>query len=140
MYYPATFTHDTNNTFLVEFRDIPEAVGVGETQAEAYQSAIDGLETALFGIYIQQRLAIPKPSALQDGEQAVYLPVTTQTKLALYSEMLAQGVSKAELARRLQVNQKQIDRLWDLRHKTKMDFLEKASAQLGKRLDIVMAA
>ena len=140
MYYPDTFTPDTNGTFLVTFRDIPEAVGVGETREEAYQSALDGLETALFGIYIQNRRAIPTPSLLQEGEQAVYLSITTQAKIALYGEMLAHDVSKAELARRLQVNQKQIDRLWDLHHNTKMDFIERAAARLGKRLDITLAA
>ena len=76
---------------------------------------------------------------MQAGEQAVYLPVTTQAKLALYSEMHTQGISKAELARRLNVNQKQIDRLWDLKHNTKMDFIEQAAAQLGKRFEIAIA-
>lgn len=74
MYYPATFTPDTNNTFLVEFRDVPEAAGVGETFDEARQSALDGLETALFAIYMQQRRPIPAPSALREGEHAIYLP------------------------------------------------------------------
>lgn len=136
MYYPATFTPDTNNTFLVEFRDVPEAVGVGETVEAAYQSALDGLETALFGIYMQERRAIPQPSALQDGEQAVYLPVMVQAKLGLYSEMQRQGISKAELARRLGVNQKQIDRLWDLSHATKLDFLEQAAAKMGRQMQV----
>lgn len=139
MYYPATFTLDTNNTFLVEFRDVPEAVGVGETFEEAYQSALDGLEVALFSIYMKERRAIPLPSNLVKGEHAVYVPVAVQVKLALYSEMLAQGVSKAELSRRLQVNQKQIDRLWDLGHSSKIEFLEQAATKLGKRLEIAFS-
>lgn len=139
MYYPATFTPDTNNTFLVEFRDVPEAVGVGETFDEAYQSALDGLETALFAIYMRERRAIPVPSGLRDGEHAVYVPVLVQAKLGLYSEMLAQGVSKAELARRLGGNQKQIDRLWDLSHATKMEFVEQAAAKLGKQIHVAFA-
>ncbi|UYZ74522.1 type II toxin-antitoxin system HicB family antitoxin [Moraxella bovis] len=137
MYYPATFTPDTNDTFLVAFRDIPEAVGVGETFEIAYQSALDGLETA-FSIYMDERKPIPAPSELSDGEHAIYLPVAVQTKLALYHEMLAQGVTKAELARRLSVNQKQIDRLWDVSHSTKLEFLEKAFSVLGKRLSLAI--
>lgn len=137
MYYPATLTPDTNGTFLVEFRDIPEAVGVGETHEEACQSALDGLETA-FGIYMDDRRPIPAPSELQDGEHAIYLPVAVQTKLALYSEMLKQGITKAELARRLKVNQKQIDRLWDLTHSSKLEMLEKAFGVLGKRLSLAI--
>lgn len=137
MYYPATFTPDTNGTLLVEFKDIPEAVGVGETLEIAYNSALDGLETA-FSIYMDKRLPIPAPSELQDGEHAIYLPVAVQTKLALYSEMLNQGVTKAELARRLSVNQKQIDRLWDLTHSSKLEMLEKAFETLGKRLHLAV--
>lgn len=137
MYYPATFTPDTNDTFLVEFRDIPEAVGVGETFDEAYGSALDGLETA-FSIYMDERRPIPAPSALADGEHAIYLPVAVQTKLALYHEMLAQGITKAELARRLSVNQKQIDRLWDLTHSSKLEMLEKAFSAIGKRLQLAI--
>lgn len=138
MYYPATFTKDTNNTFLVEFRDIPEAVGVGETLEIAYQSALDGLETA-FGIYMDERRPIPAPSSVQDGEHAIYLPVSVQAKLALYHEMLSQGVTKAELARRLKVNQKQVDRLWDLTHSSKLEAIEKAFEKLGKRLSIAFS-
>lgn len=137
MYYPATLTPDTNDTFLVEFRDIPEAVGVGETFDEAYASAIDGLETA-FSIYMDERRPIPAPSTLADGEHAIYLPVSVQTKLALYHEMLAQGITKAELARRLSVNQKQIDRLWDLTHSSKLEMLEKAFFAIGKRLHLAI--
>lgn len=138
MYYPATFTPDTNNTFLVEFRDIPEAVGVGETVDEAYQSALDGLETA-FSIYMDERKPIPAPSEMQDGEDAIYLPMSVQTKLALYHEMLTQGITKAELARRLSVNQKQVDRLWDLTHSSKLEMLEKAFFAIGKRLNMTLA-
>lgn len=137
MYYPATFTPDTNGAFLVEFRDVPEAVGVGETFEIACQSALDGLETA-FGIYMDERKSIPAPSELQDGEHAIYLPVAAQTKLALYHEMLNQGITKAELARRLSVNQKQIDRLWDLSHSSKLEFLEKAFGAIGKRLALAI--
>ena len=54
--------------------------------------------------------------------------------------MLSQGVKKAEMARRLNVHMPQIDRLLDLRHSTKLEFVEQAAVQLGKRLDIVMAA
>ena len=139
MYYPATFTPDTNNTFLVEFRDIPEAVGVGETFDEAYLSALDGLEVALFSIYMKERREIPAPSKLVKGEYAIYLPVSVQVKLKLYNEMLAQGISKAELSRRLKVNQKQIDRLWDLGHSSKIELLEQAANKLGKRLEIAFA-
>jgi toxin-antitoxin system, antitoxin component, hicB family len=50
--------------------------------------------------------------------------------------MVSQGVRKAEMARRLDVHMPQIDRLLDLRHNTRIDFLEKAASKLGKSLNI----
>ena len=136
MYYPATFTDD-DDTLLVRFRDIPEAITCGDDVNDAMMMAVDCLESA-FVFYMDKRLPIPAPSPLQDGEHAIYLPVAVATKVALYHEMLNQGVTKAELARRLSVNQKQIDRLWDLSHSTKLEFLEKAFEKLGKRLSLVI--
>ncbi|WP_432481646.1 type II toxin-antitoxin system HicB family antitoxin [Moraxella sp. ZY200743] len=136
MYYPATFTDD-DGTLLVRFRDIPEAITCGDDVDDAMTQAVDCLESA-FVFYMDKRLPIPAPSELQDGEHAIYLPVSVQTKLALYDEMLKQGITKAELARRLSVNQKQIDRLWDLTHSSKLEMLEKAFSAIGKRLQLAI--
>lgn len=138
MYYPATFTPDTNGTLLVTFRDIPEAVSVGDDEQDAIAQALDGLETA-FSIYMDERRVIPVPSELQDGEHAIYLPARVSAKIALYHEMLNQHVTKAELARRLNCNQKQVDRLWDLTHSSKLEVLENAFLALGKRLSLALS-
>lgn len=137
MYYPATFTND-DGTLLVRFRDIPEAITCGDDADDAMVQAVDCLESA-FVFYMDKRLPIPAPSELQDGEHAIYLPVSAQTKIALYHEMLTQGITKAELARRLSVNQKQVDRLWDLTHSSKLEMLEKAFSAIGKRLNMTLA-
>ena len=137
MYYPAIFTPDTNGTLLVTFRDIPEAVSVGDDIDNATSEALDALETA-FSIYMDERRPIPAPSTLQDGEHAIYLPARVCAKIALYHEMLEQHVTKAELARRLSMGQKQVDRLWDLSHSSKLEALENAFAVLGKRLDLAV--
>lgn len=136
MYYPATFTND-DGTLLVRFRDIPEAITCGDDVDDAMTQAVDCLESA-FIFYMDKRLPIPAPSELQDGEHAIYLPVSVQTKIALYHEMLKQGITKAELARRLSVNQKQVDRLWDLTHSSKLEMLEKAFNAIGKRLALAI--
>ncbi|QEY24532.1 type II toxin-antitoxin system HicB family antitoxin [Neisseria animalis] len=131
--YPYTLTPDDNGTYLVTFPDIPEAAAVGEDKETAAIEALDGLICALEG-YFSDRRTIPTPS--ENGEQTVVLPALETAKVLLLNEMLAQGVKKAEMARRLDVHMPQIDRLLDLRHNTKIDFIEKAAAQLGKRLNI----
>ncbi|MFB6348542.1 type II toxin-antitoxin system HicB family antitoxin [Moraxella sp. ZJ142] len=138
MYYPAIFTPDTNGTLLVTFRDIPEAITVADNEQQAQEAALAAL-LAHFGFLMEDRTAIPTPSEQQEGEHAIYLPASVSAKLALYHEMISQKVSKAELARRLKCNQKQIDRLWDLNHASKLEALEKAFLMLGKRLSFTVS-
>lgn len=65
--------------------------------------------------------------------------VLESVKLAIYAEMLAQGVKKSELARRLGWHMPQIDRLLDLNHASRMEHLESAARSLGReiRLSVV---
>ncbi|MFC3875338.1 type II toxin-antitoxin system HicB family antitoxin [Neisseria musculi] len=132
--YRYILTPDDNGTLLVTFPDIPEAVAVGEDEESAKIEAVDGLICALEG-YFEDRREIPLPSE-NDGSQTVELPALETAKVLLLNEMLRQNVKKAEMARRLDVHMPQIDRLLDLRHNTKIDFLEKAAGKLGKRLNI----
>ena len=132
--YPYILTPDDNGTLLVTFPDIPEAVAVGEDEDTAKIEAIDGLICALEG-YFEDRKAVPLPSE-NDGEHVVVLPALETTKILLLNEMVQQNVKKAEMARRLDVHMPQIDRLLNLRHNTKIDFLEKAAEKLGKNLNI----
>ena len=134
--YPYELTPDDNGTFLVTFPDIPEAVAVGEDVETAKIEALDGLICALEG-YFEDRRLIPMPSKYTN-EQIVVLPALETAKVLLLNEMLQQNVKKAEMARRLDVHMPQIDRLLNLRHNTKIDFLEKAANTLGRKLNITM--
>lgn len=133
--YPYILTPDNNGTFLVTFPDIPEAAAVGEDEEEAAFEALDGLLCAL-GSYFEERRAVPLPSKPAKGQPVAVLPALETAKVLLLNEMISQGVRKAEMARRLDVHMPQIDRLLDLRHNTRIDFLEKAASKLGKSLDI----
>lgn len=137
MYYPAKLSYE-DGVYLVTFRDVPEAITVGDDEQQAQQAAVDVL-IAHFGCAMHKREPIAKPSPLQDGEQAIYLPASMAAKITLYQQMLEQHITKAELARRLDCNQKQIDRLWDLKHSSKIEMLEKAFAALNKRLQFTLA-
>ena len=133
--YPYILTPDDNGTFLVTFPDIPEAAAVSEDEESAAIEALDGLLCALDG-YFEDRRAVPLPSEPTEGQPVVALPALETAKVLLLNEMVSQGVRKAEMARRLDVHMPQIDRLFDLRHNTKIEFLEKAATKLGKSLNI----
>src|SRR5665213_3114419 len=133
--YPVVLAPDTNNTVLVTFPDIPEAVTYGADQTEALQRAPDALETALMA-YIEDRRPIPRPSPARRGKKTVAIPVLSEAKVALYEAMLSRRMRKAGLARILGVHMPQIDRLLDLSHSSKIEQIEAALRAVGKQLTI----
>ena len=132
--YPVTLTPD-EGTVLVTFADVPEAITFGADEDEALLQAIDALETALT-FYVDARKPLPTPSAPKRGQKTVCPSALESAKLGVYQAMTEQGIRKAELARRLGWHMPQVDRLFDLRHASRLDQLETAARVLGKRLDV----
>ncbi|NVD99947.1 type II toxin-antitoxin system HicB family antitoxin [Massilia sp. BJB1822] len=133
--YPVTLTPDTNETQLVAFVDFPDVHSVGDTADGALCEAVDGLRTAV-EMYMDDRRSVPLPSAPAVGQQTVALPAMETAKVLLWNEMLAQKLRKADLARLLDVYQPQVDRLFDLRHSSKVDQIEQAALVMGRRLNV----
>ncbi|TYB08201.1 type II toxin-antitoxin system HicB family antitoxin [Aggregatibacter actinomycetemcomitans] len=133
--YPVEITPDDNGTFLVTCPDIPEMASVGEDIESALLEAEEGLETAL-EFYFDDKRPIPMPSQPKDGQYTVPLSLLRSLKVFLLNEMFAQGVRKAEMARRLDVHMPQVDRLLDFRHPSKIDFVEKAFKKLGREINL----
>lgn len=120
-------------------RDLPELNSYGDDEAHALAEAVDAIESTL-SIYVDDRRAIPQATAPEAGELVVHLPAVTVAKIALWNEMVAQGMRKADLCRLLDLSQTQGDRLLDFLHNTKMEALESALAKLGKRLVVQLEA
>lgn len=133
--YPVTLSPDSNGTVLVGFPDLPEANAVGETVEAALREAVDALITAS-ALYFDARRPVPLPSAPAKGQHTVALPALGTAKVLLWNEMQRQQLRKADLARMLNVHQPQVDRLFDLRHSSKLDFVEQTARVLGRRLTI----
>lgn len=136
--YPVTLTPDTNGTFLVGFPDFPEANSVGEGKEDALTNAVDALETAL-SIYFDERRPVPLPSAAEAGDAVVALPALETAKVLIWNEMFERKLRKADLARMLNVHTPQVDRLFDLGHSSKIEFVEQAAKALGKTLNVSLA-
>lgn len=135
--YPVILTQQPEGGFVVTFPDVPEAITQGENEADALSHAVDALETAL-SFYVDDRKPLPVPS--DRPELATVCPSALESiKLALYCEMLCQGVRKAELARRLGWKPPQVDRLFDLSHASKLDQLEQAAKALGRHINVTLA-
>ena len=99
--------------------------------------AVDALETSL-SFYVDARKPLPEPSVRSDLP-TVRPSVLEGVKLAIYREMMLQGIRKAELARRLGWKSPQVDRLFDLSHASRLDQLEAAAKALGRHIDLTLA-
>lgn len=138
MRYAAKFLKDKGGGYVVSFRDIPEAITQGDTEAEALEMAQDALVTAM-DFYFEDRRSVPLPSAAKRGERLVELPPSLAAKVLLLNEMLAQHVTAAELARKLGTSPQSINRLTNISHATKIDAVATALQALGKRLEVSLA-
>jgi antitoxin HicB len=138
MRYPAHFEAVPEGGFVVTFRDIPEAITQGDTFEEAVEMAEDVLQSSM-DFYFDDNCLIPMPSKVRRGEVLIDLPASVSAKAILLNEMLSSGVSRAELARRMGTSSREVQRIIDLRHATKIDTLEQAIRSLGKRLDLRIA-
>ncbi len=139
MNYPAILTPDDNDTIMVRFVDFPGTT-FGDDEADALARATDLLETILAS-YIEERKDIPTPSAAE-GRPVVAPRLLGSLKVAIYQAMRTRGWRKADLARALGVNPRQVDRLLDLAHASPLAQLEAAFAALGKaaRVQVVELA
>jgi antitoxin HicB len=127
--YAVTLTLDDNGTWFVGCGILPEVTTFGDTREEALKNASWAIEEALAARMTgQEELPLPER---EEGVYFVRLSVQAALKVALYRAMRREGVSKAELARRLAAHGPQVDRLLDMRHKSRLDVMESALHQLG---------
>ena len=135
--YPVTLTPD-GDTVLVTFADVPEALTFGADEDEALLQAVDALETAL-SFYVEGRKPLPVASKAKRGQRTVRPSALEAAKLGVYQAMTEQGIKKSELARRLGWHMPQVDRLFDLRHASRLDQIEAAARALGRHLEVRVA-
>lgn len=132
--YPVILEAQPEGGFVVTFPDVPEAITQGEDQDEALLYAVEALESAL-SFYVDDRAPLPVPSAA-DGRPTVRPSALECAKLGVYQAMTEQGLRKADLARRLGWHLPQVDRLFDLRHASRLDQLEAAARALGRHIEV----
>lgn len=120
--------------FVITFPDFGFGVTDGDTLEEALANAVDLLNT-LIEMELLESKPMPNPSPA-DGRHIVSPSPLFAMKAALHNEMLKQKVSKAEMARRLNIAPPNFERVMNVRHKTKFETLYSAFAALGKRLDV----
>ncbi len=129
--YPYRVGRD-GDAYVLDVPDFPEIHSWADTEEDAAGQVLDAIETA-FMAAIKTKTPVRSPSEPGEGYLLVTVPTLTTMKADLHNAMLQEGVSKAELARRLNASPVQVDRLLDLRHASRMSQLDAAGEALGWR-------
>ena len=136
--YPAGFERgEKAGVLVVTFRDVPEAITQGNGEKDTVWQAADCLEEAIAGRIADGR-EIPKPSKASRGERLVPLPAPMAAKAALYLAMRETGMTNVQMARKLGCDEREVRRMLDPRHPTKLPRIKEALEALGKRLVIAV--
>lgn len=132
--YPARFAHgDKPGVLVITFRDIPEAITQGKGERDALWQAADCLDEAIAGRIADGR-DIPKPSKVARSERLIPVPSLMAAKAALYLAVREAAITNVQLARKLRCDEKEVRRMLDPRHPTKLPRIKEALDALGKRL------
>ena len=130
--YRARFERGDKRGIVVSFPDVPEAITQGRDLADARRRAEEALGMALL-TYSVRGLSLPKARAGR-GSALITVAPDVAAKLAVLDAFLKSGLSKSELARRVGKDEKEIRRVLDPRHATKLSSLTPVLDALGKRL------
>ncbi|WP_343638439.1 type II toxin-antitoxin system HicB family antitoxin [Roseateles sp.] len=121
--------------FVVTCRDLPELITQGEDLEDALNEAADAMDE-VFALYMSDGIAFPPATRARRREHMVSPPPETVAKAALHAAMQSASVSKVQLARRLGVDEKEVRRLLDPHHASKLPRIAEAVHLLGRRLVI----
>jgi antitoxin HicB len=118
---------------VVSFPDVPEAITQGDDDADAEAMAAEALGLALL-TYARLGRTLPKAKAKGRSLRAITVGADEAAKLAVLEAFHGAGISQDEFARRLGKDAREIRRILDPMHATKLATLMVALAALGHRL------
>ena len=137
--YPCDLTLDESDEYVVTFPDVPEAITGGKERSEALSEAVDALATALAG-YVHDKRDIPTPGKVGGDHEMVTVPAVVAAKLALYSAMRVQRITKVDLAAKLGVSEGAVRKLVNPDHRSHLGQVERALRALGHSLKVEVTA
>ncbi len=136
--YPVVLTPDEEaGGFVVRLPDLPEAITQGEDEQNALEEATDALDEALAG-RIRRGDEIPRPSRRHRGQRSVIPTPLMAAKAALYLQLKDSRLTRSDLARMLRCDGREVRRLLDPKHPSKLPRLARALAVLGGRLELML--
>jgi antitoxin HicB len=140
LYYRARFEPgEKRGLIVVSFPDVPEAITQGKSETDAMTQAQEALGLALL-TYPARNRPLPKPKAKGGGLVPIAVEAAIAAKLAFLDAFRAAGIGKSEFGRRIGRDEKEVRRLLDPKHATKLSTLTEALRALGLHLIISVEA
>jgi antitoxin HicB len=133
--YGALFERGAKSGIVVSFPDVPEVITQGRDEADARSMAAEALGMVLL-TYLEQDRALPKPSKRRKELAAITVEPEIAAKLAVIEAFKAARITQGELATRLGKDGREVRRILDPNHATKLPALTQALEALGRRLVI----
>ena len=130
--YGAQFEPGDEGSVVVSFPDVPEAITQGDDEADATKQAQEALGLALL-TYPRRGLSVPEARSKGHGLIRIAVEPEVAAKIAVLEAFKSCGISKSELGRRLGKDEKEVRRILDPRHNTKLVTLTEALRELGQR-------
>lgn len=136
--YGYEIVEDDGERFL-EFASFPEVVcSVSleeEKNEETARIALDALTNALQArIDYSDVIPDPEKNSRYNNHICLFSPLIS-AKILLYREFLNLGISRAELARRIDCTATAVSRLFDLSHASRFDVVMEAFEAIGLNLE-----
>ena len=132
--YPITLEEE-GSALIATSPDFPELTIMGTDREEILDRVVSALQEAIAD-RIHRQEDVPEPS---EGDTFAVLPTLASVKVILYEEMRDQGITKPELGRRTGWYWQQVERILDVRHRTRLDLMETAFEAVGKKLYVAAA-
>lgn len=133
--YPARITRAPEGGWNIRFRDLPDALSQAGADEDAVDIAEGCLQAAIEGRLLY-RDGIPEPSAPRPGEVLVAVPLETAAKAALLARVAASGMSQVALAKAVGLDEKEIRRMLDPNHSSKLPRIARVLRALGQELQL----
>ena len=137
MRYPIT-VEKSDDGFVATISH-PNGVFQGACEGRDKRAAIaeaEALLVAMISAAMRAGQRVPASEECHSGNAWAYVEPTVAIKAGLHNAMLSDRIRKAELARRMKVDQKQVDRILDPAHASKLDQLVFAAQELGRHIDV----
>jgi antitoxin HicB len=133
--YPVLLKRAAEGGYIVTCRDLPALITQGDDKEDALAQATDAMDE-VFATLMKLDKPFPVASQRRRGERLVSPPVESVAKAALYSTLRDAKITKAQLAKRLGIDEKEVRRLLDPHYHSKVPRIAEAISLLGKRLVI----